>query len=78
MAWSNLRFCLKVFVTMATNLTSCFSIQFSELLLKFLVKFTLMKYVRPQRSYRFLVPIIKCTCTVFIDNFKNILTNSSI
>ena len=24
------------------------------------------------------VPIIKCTCTVFIDNFRNILTNSSI
>ena len=24
------------------------------------------------------VPIIKCTCTVFIDNFRNISTNSSI
>ena len=24
------------------------------------------------------VQIIKCTCTVFIDNFKNISTNSSI
>ena len=24
------------------------------------------------------VPIIKCTCTVFIDNFRNVSTNSSI
>ena len=24
------------------------------------------------------VPISKCTCTVFIDNFRNISTNSSI
>ena len=24
------------------------------------------------------VPIIKCTCTVFIDNFRNISANSSI
>ena len=24
------------------------------------------------------VQIIKCTCTVFIDNFRNISTNSSI
>ena len=35
--------CLKVFVTMAANLPSCFSIQFLEQLLKFLVNFTLLK-----------------------------------
>ena len=43
------------FVTMATNLPSCFSIQFLELLLKFLVNFTLLKYVKSQRSYGFLI-----------------------
>ena len=37
--------CLKSFVTMATNLPSCFSIEFLEQLLKFLVNFTLLKYV---------------------------------
>ena len=36
---------------MATNLPSCFSIQFLEQLLKFLVNFTLLKYVKFQRSY---------------------------
>ena len=36
---------------MAINLLSCFSIQFLEQLLKFLVKFTLLKYVKSQRSY---------------------------
>ena len=40
---------------MATNLPSCFFIQFLELLLKFLVNFTLFKYVKPQRSYGFLI-----------------------
>ena len=40
---------------MATNLPSCFSIQFLEQLLKFLVNFTLLKYLRSQRSYGFLV-----------------------
>ena len=40
---------------MATNLPSCFSIQFSEQLLKFLVNFTLLKYVKSQRSYGFLI-----------------------
>ena len=41
-------------VNMATNLPSCFSIQFLEQLLKFLVNFTLMKYVKSQRNYGFL------------------------
>ena len=40
---------------MATNLPSCFLIQFLEQLLKFLVNFTLLKYVKSQRSYGFLI-----------------------
>ena len=40
---------------MATNLPSCFSIECLEQLLKFLVKFTLLKYVKFQRSYGFLI-----------------------
>ena len=40
---------------MATNLPSCFTIQFLEQLLKFLVNFTLLKYVKSQRSYGFLI-----------------------
>ena len=40
---------------MATNLTSCFSIQFLEQLLKLLLNFTLLKYVKSQRSYGFLI-----------------------
>ena len=40
---------------MSTNLPSCFSIEFLELLLKFLVNFTLLKYVKSQRSYGFLI-----------------------
>ena len=40
---------------MATNLPSCFSIQFLEQLLKFLLNFTLLKYVKCQRSYGFLI-----------------------
>ena len=39
---------------MAKNLPSCFFIQFLEQLLKFLVNFTLLKYVKSQRSYGFL------------------------
>ena len=39
---------------MATNLPSCFSIQFSAQLLTFLANFTLLKYVKSQRSYGFL------------------------
>ena len=56
MIWSNLRFNVwRSFVTMATNLPSCFSIQFLEQLLKSLVNFTLLKYVKSQRSYGFLI-----------------------
>ena len=56
MTWSNLRFNVwRSFVAMATNLPSCFSIQFLEQLLKFLVNFTLLKYVKSQRSYGFLI-----------------------
>ena len=40
---------------MATNLPSYFFIQFLEQLLKFLVNFTLLKYVKSQRSYGFLI-----------------------
>ena len=40
---------------MATNLPSCFSIEFLEQLLKFLVNVTLLKYVKSQRSYVFLI-----------------------
>ena len=40
---------------MATNLPSWFFIEFLEQLLKFLVKFTLLKYVKSQRSYGFLI-----------------------
>ena len=40
---------------MATNLPFCFFIQFLEQLLKFLVNFTLLKYVTSQRSYGFLI-----------------------
>ena len=40
---------------MATNLPSCFSIQFLEQLLKFLINFTFLKYVKSQRSYGFLI-----------------------
>ena len=38
---------------MAKNVPSCFTIQFLEQLLKFLVNFTLLKYVKSQRSYGF-------------------------
>ena len=44
-----------LFVTMATNLPSCFSIEFVEQLLEFLANFTLLKYVKSQRSYGFLI-----------------------
>ena len=40
---------------MATNRPSCFFIQFSEQLLKFLGNFTLLKYVKSERSYGFLI-----------------------
>ena len=56
MTWSKLRFnvCTS-FVTMATNLPFWSFIQFLEQLLKFLLNFTLLKYVRSQRSYGFLI-----------------------
>ena len=40
---------------MATILPSCFHIQFLEQLLKFLVNFTWLKYVKSQRRYGFLI-----------------------
>ena len=40
---------------MATNLPSCLTIKFLEQLLKFLVNSTLLKYVKSQRSYGFLI-----------------------
>ena len=40
---------------MATNLPSCFSIQFLEQLLKVSVNFALLKYFKFQRSYGFLI-----------------------
>ena len=43
------------FVTMATNLPSYCFIQLLEQLLKFLVNFILLKYVKSQRSYAFLI-----------------------
>ena len=56
MTWSNLRFNVwRSFVTKAKNLPSCFSIEFLEQLLTFLVNFTLLKYVKSQRSYGFLI-----------------------
>ena len=56
MTWPNLRFnVFRSFVTMATNLPSFFFIQYLEQLLKFLVNFTLLKYVKSQRSYGFLI-----------------------
>ena len=56
MTWSNLRFSVgRSFVTMSTNLPSCFFIQFLEQLLKFPVNFTLLKYVKSQRNCGFLI-----------------------
>ena len=40
---------------MATNLPFCFFIQFLEHLLTFLANFTLLKYVKSQRSFCFLI-----------------------
>ena len=56
MTWSNLRFNVwRSFIRMATNLPSCFVIQCLEQLLKFLLNFTLLKYVKSKRSYGFLI-----------------------
>ena len=60
MTWLNLRFNVRrSFVTMATNLLSCFSIQFLEQLLTFLVNFTLLKYAKSQRNYGFLITKVR-------------------
>ena len=40
---------------MATNLPSCFFVQVLEQLLNFVVNFTLLKYVKSQRSYGSLI-----------------------
>ena len=40
---------------MATNLPFCFPIQFLEQLLKFLANFTLLKYIKSERGYDFLI-----------------------
>ena len=40
---------------MATNIPSCFTIEFLKQLLKFLVNFTLLKYAKSQRRYGFLI-----------------------
>ena len=54
MTWSNLRFSVwESFVALATNLPSYFLIHLLEQLLKFLVNFTLLKYVKSQRSHGF-------------------------
>ena len=58
---------------MATNLPSCFLIQFLEQLLKFLVNFTLSKYVKSERSYGFLITkelIFGCQILNLKDHFS--------
>ena len=40
---------------MATNLPSCFPTEILQQLMKFLLNFTLLKYVKSQRSYGFLI-----------------------
>ena len=65
---------------MATNLPSCFSIEFLELLLKFLVNFTLLKYVKSQRGYGFLITkelIIGFQILDLRDHFSASLSSSS-
>ena len=47
--------CLKVFCYHSNNSTILLFIHFLEQLLKFLVNFTLLKYVKSQRSYNFLI-----------------------
>ena len=82
MTWSNLRFSVwRSFVTMATNLPSCFFMQFLEQLLKFLVNFTLLKYVKSQRSYGFLITkklIFGFQILDLKDHFSASLTNTHI
>ena len=47
--------CLNVFCYHGNKSTILLFIQFLELLLKFLVNFTSLKYVKSQRSYGFLI-----------------------
>ena len=47
--------CLKVFCYHGNKFTILLFIQFLEQLLKYLVNFTLLKYVKSQRSYGFLI-----------------------
>ena len=47
--------CLKVFCYHGNKFTILLFIQFLEQLLNFLVNFTLLKYVKSQRSYGFLI-----------------------
>ena len=56
MTWWNLKFSVcRSFVTTSKNQPYCFFIQFLEQLLKFLVNFILLKHVKSQRSYGFLI-----------------------
>ena len=76
---------------MATNLPSCFSIQFLEQLLKFPVNFTLLKYVKSQRRYGFLITkelifgfqildlkdhFSACLKFIFMSNISNLVLKS--
>ena len=66
---------------MATNLPSCFSIEFLEQLLKFLVNFSLLKYVKSQKSYGFLITkelIFGFQILDLKDHFSASLTNKSL
>ena len=81
MTWSKFKVqCLKVFCYHdKKNLPSCFFIQFLEQLLKFLVNFTLLKYVKSQRSYGFLITkelIFGFQILDFKDHFSASLTFS--
>ena len=82
MTWSNLRFNVcRSFVTMARNLPSCFSIQFLEQLLKFLANFALLKYVKSQRSYGFLITkelIFGFQILYFKDHFSAFLSSTPV
>ena len=65
---------------MATNLPSCFLIQFLEQLLKFLVNLTLLKFVKSQRSYGFLITKelnFGCQILDFKDYFSAFLSRLS-
>ena len=59
---------------MTTNLPSCFFIQFLEELLKFLVNFSLLKYVESQRSYGFLITKELIFCFQILDFKRSLLS----